>query len=247
MRLTIIVLVLMLLFACNRSRQSMAPQAVSIEKSQVRHTTEKITIDGKASEKSWGYVGWNQINQVWLGKDLSAQDFAGRYKLQWDENYLYVLAEIKDDTLIDINADPLYHYWDDDCLEVFIDEDASGGNHQYSHNAFAYHISLDNEVVDIGPDSLFRTYPHIRSARKDEGNTSLWELAISIYDDTYVDDKENQKVRLGTNKQMGFAIAYCDNDHSTEREHFIGSEYVAGEDKNRGWIDAGIFGQITLK
>ena len=45
---------------------------------------------------------------------------------------------------------------------------------------------------------------------------------------------------------MGFAIAYCDNDHSVEREHFIGSEVVEGTDKNRGWIDADIFGKIKL-
>jgi hypothetical protein len=46
---------------------------------------------------------------------------------------------------------------------------------------------------------------------------------------------------------MGFALAYCDNDTSKERENFIGSVAVAGEDKNRGWIDAGIFGTIVLK
>ena len=45
---------------------------------------------------------------------------------------------------------------------------------------------------------------------------------------------------------MGFALAYCDNDNSKERENFIGSVYVDGEDKNRGWIDANIFGTLKL-
>ena len=35
-------------------------------------------------------------------------------------------------------------------------------------------------------------------------------------------------------------VAYCDNDNSPEREHFIGSNKIEGEDKNRGWIDAGV-------
>jgi len=45
---------------------------------------------------------------------------------------------------------------------------------------------------------------------------------------------------------MGFAVAYCDNDNSQIRENFIGSEVIEGEDKNRGWIDAGIFGSLQL-
>ena len=46
---------------------------------------------------------------------------------------------------------------------------------------------------------------------------------------------------------MGFSLAYCDNDHSPERENFMGSVRVDGEDKNRSWIDAGIFGLLTLQ
>ncbi|HNM25762.1 MAG TPA: sugar-binding protein, partial [Saprospiraceae bacterium] len=106
-------------------------------------------IDGKGDDAVWEMSEWLPLDQVWIGKDLSADDFNGRYKLAWDENNLYVLAEITDDTLIDIHPDGLDHYWDDDCLEIFIDEDASGGNHQYNYNAFAYHIALDGKVVDI--------------------------------------------------------------------------------------------------
>ena len=46
---------------------------------------------------------------------------------------------------------------------------------------------------------------------------------------------------------MGFALAYCDNDKSKTRENFIGSVYVEGNDKNRGWIDANIFGTLKLE
>ncbi|WP_372974429.1 sugar-binding protein [Muriicola sp.] len=49
------------------------------------------------------------------------------------------------------------------------------------------------------------------------------------------------------NKKIGFALAYCDNDGSAERENFIGSVFVPGEDKNQGWINADIFGTLVLE
>jgi hypothetical protein len=206
------------------------------------------TIDGRADDACWQSAAWHSMDQRWLGPEYTPEDFTGRYKLSWDENFIYVLAEIQDDTLIDIHEDGLDFYWDDDCLEIFVDEDHSGGNHQYSHNAFAYHIALDNRVVDIGPDSLFRYYTdHITSRRTQDGNTSIWEVAISIYDDSYTDGGENTPVKLNAGKRVGFAIAYCDNDRSANRENFIGSVFVPGEDKNRGWIDAGIFGTLVLE
>ncbi len=194
----------------------------------------------------WDQVDWQPMDQTWLGPEYNKEDFQGRYKLLWDEKQLYILAEIIDDTLIDIYPDGLIQYWDDDCLEIFIDEDASGGDHQYNNNAFAYHISLDNKIVDIGPDSIAHYYDHIKCVRKTTGNKSIWELALQLYKDDYKIGQNNQLVILTNLKKIGFAIAYCDNDNSKERENFIGNTYVKVPDKNRGWIDAGVFETLTL-
>ncbi len=78
-------------------------------------------------------------------------------------------------------------------------------------------------------------------------NTTLWELQISLFSDSYKETEVNHPVTLFEGKKIGFAVAYCDNDGSVERENFIGSIAVEGEDKNRGWIDASIFGTIQLK
>ncbi len=206
-----------------------------------------IQIDGMAHEEDWNTITWRPIDQKWLGEDFDSLDFNGRYKMLWGNDLLYVLAEIEDDTLIDIHPNGLNKYWDDDCLEIFIDEDASGGNHQYSHNAWAYHLSLNGKCVDIGPDSVFRYYPHVDFKRITSGTKSTWELGISLYNEDYQEGKTNTPVKLTSDKTVGFAIAYCDNDYSAERENFIGSTYVEGEDKNRGWIDAGIFEKINLE
>lgn len=41
-------------------------------------------------------------------------------------------------------------------------------------------------------------------------------------------------------------VAYCDNDTSEQRENFVGSIAIEGDNKNRGWIDAGVFNDWTL-
>lgn len=206
-------------------------------------------INGKADDPAWQTAEWLPLDQVWLGAPPAAEDFSGRYKILWDENNLYVLAEITDDTLLDIHPDGLVNYWDDDCLEIFVDEDASGGDHQYNYNAFAYHIALDGKVADISPDKQPHFYDdHCTTRRTTDGNTSVWEVAIKIFDgNKYEDGGDNIPKMLKAGKKLGFALAYCDNDHSPERENFIGSVRVEGDDKNRGWIDAGIFGLLKLE
>ncbi|MDO6597060.1 sugar-binding protein [Oceanihabitans sp. 2_MG-2023] len=214
----------------------------------VKKTLAPIIIDGKTTETIWQEVNWHKINQNWLGDNYTEEDFKGQYKLTWDEKALYALVEIQDDILYDQYKDPLKLWWDDDCVEVFIDEDNSGGEHQYNHNAFAYHVALDGNVVDIAPGEIPTLYNnHVQSKRITNGKSSIWELKINIHTADFVDGAQNTPITLHTNKKLGFAIAYCDNDASLERENFIGSEIVEGKDKNRGWIDASIFGTLLLK
>jgi hypothetical protein len=212
-------------------------------------TIAPIRIDGVADESVWIEAEWQELNHRWLGPEYTSDDFQGRYKIVWSGTKLYVLAEIVDDILIDTHRDPLTQYWDDDCLEIFIDEDFSGGNHQFNHNAFAYHMSLDNQAIDIGTNEQARNYSHhVESRWQQQGDKVIWELAIDIYTDKFVDGShENTPVTLSAGKLMGLMIAYCDNDGSELRENFIGSESVHTGPKDRGWIDAGLFGALELK
>ena len=85
----------------------------------------------------------------------------------------------------------------------------------------------------------------------------IWEVALDVYDDSfdYVTTKAGTKkfndakpVTLTTNKELGFMLAYCDNDGSASREHFIGSVAIEPKngDKNLGYKDAGVFAPLTL-
>jgi hypothetical protein len=231
---------------------------------EANKTQTPMVIDGMANEVSWRLAAWQPINNLILGEPPSADDFTGRFKMLWDEEQLYLLVEITDDILFDQHADPRHLYWDDDCLEIFIDEDASGGNHQFNYNAFAYHIALDNQAVDIGkllPDgnpNFVLLNDHVTSQWK-RSETSphkiIWEVAVRVHDDSFTlskhknNAKKSSQVDLLAGKKLGFMLAYCDNDGSKEREHFISSNDIkaVNGNKNLGYITADVFHVLTLK
>jgi hypothetical protein len=232
--------------------------AISVNADEAAFVKQAPVIDGVKSESIWRDGPWYAIDQHVLGDYPSTEDFSGRYTLRWDNGYLYLLAEIQDDVLFDAHPDPKQNYWDDDCLEIFIDEDRSGGEHLRNDNAFAYHIALDNQVVDIGPNNSDGSAnvrilnEHIQSAWKRSKTPPFnmtWELAIRLYDDTYTDASHNQSVTLQEGKKLGFMVAYCDNDGSEEREHFLSSHEIkpVNGDKNLGYIDASVFDEVVLK
>lgn len=214
---------------------------------EVNKADQLIHIDGVASESFWNINEWLPLDQLWIGKAYSKEDFSGRYKLAWNEEGLYLLVEVVDDVIYDQYKDPFTLWWDDDCVEVFVDQDNSGGEHQYNNNAFAYHVSYDGNVIDIAPDKEPRNYKsHVKSAYTNKGNTYTWELVVKLFDDSFVHGEAAESKLLSLNSKVGFALAYCDNDSSKERENFIGSVFVPGEDKNQGWINADIFSTLKL-
>lgn len=241
------------LVSCNSEKElkqgsAESNQSVAEGNYKAPKAEESINIDGKAEEKSWSKAEWKPIKYKWLGDDYSEDDFQGKYKILWDKEHVYFLAEIKDDSLSDQEKDAFINWWEDDCLELFIDEDRSKDEHQYNHNAFAYHITLDYDVVDMGPDQKPHLYnDHLNVKRTNSGKTHTWEVAMKVFDKSFDDNKkDNKPVSLEAGKIMGYAVSYNDNDGDNRRENFIGSINVEGEDKNRGWIDSGIFGELEL-
>jgi hypothetical protein len=207
------------------------------------------TIDGVASENCWTEATWYPIDQVWIpwGTTVSSSDFSGRFKITWTDDKLYILAEITDDLLSDDHASATDQYWEDDCLEVFIDEDDSGGDHEANFNAWAYHVSTSYDAVDLNENGWAQTFnDHVDVVITNDGNVYTWELAIDIYDDTYDNGGSNTPVTLVVDKVMGLSLAYCDNDEGNGRENFIGSTEVTQSRHNHHWQDATDFGMLTL-
>jgi len=233
---------LLLITICGSSQAYEAP-----------HANVAPTIDGQSSDSAWAKASWENIDQLTVGEQPSADDFSGRFKVVWTTEKLYLLAEIVDDVLIDTHSDPLDSYWDDDTLEIFIDEDKSGGNHLESYNAFAYHIALDNQTVDFSSEGKPRTFnDHVNSVWKrsaESPNKIIWEASFDIYSDAFSDHNNTAKpVSLAAGKELGFMVAYCDSDGMNGREHFVGSHEIApvDGDRNRGYIDASVFDYLKL-
>jgi hypothetical protein len=130
---------------------------------QVNHTATPIKVDGFV-EQIWDDVAWQPISYLMASSRPQSEDFSGRYKL-----------------------------WDDDCLEVFIDSDASSGNHRYNHSAFAYHIAFDNQAVDSGEEQKAHLHNHYVTNRWQRNlkqhKRIIWEVAIKLFPNNYSDDR----------------------------------------------------------
>jgi hypothetical protein len=210
-----------------------------------------VVIDGIADDECWAEAQWHPIDQVWIpyGATMDEGDFQGRFKLAWDSLYLYLLAEIVDDSLSDDHADPLQNWWDDDCLEIFLDENRSKGNHERNNNAFAYHVSIFYDAIDMNTSGSGVNYKSNLEVVMDTAadDTYIWEAAIKNYSAAFnISDPEASRVYLYHHKLMGFSLAYCDNDETTARENFIGSAYMTAQHANDNYITADYFGSLLL-
>ncbi len=210
-----------------------------------------VIIDGQATEECWATAEWHPINQVWIpwNEKMKEGDFNGRFKVSWDREYLYVLVEVVDDSLSDDHSNPLLNWWDDDCVEIFVDENRSKGNHERNNNAFAYHVSLFYDAIDLNSSGQGVNYKNNIKVDMDTigYHTYLWEFAVKNYDAYFnISNPEASRVYLHHNKQMGFTIAYCDNDEKTTRENFIGSMVMTPATANDMYKNADYFGLMIL-
>jgi hypothetical protein len=210
-------------------------------------------IDGKGDDAVWEKAKWKRIDQVWFPAPLfpkpNPEVFEGWYKMVWTENRLYYLVEIYDNYISTSNA----VYYENDCLELFIDEDASGGEHEKNFNAWAYHLTYslepgDKDVWDYDTEGPRKFNEHLNYQIRHEAGTILytWEVEMKVFADTYVVGADNTPVTLHKGKVMGFALAYCDADAKGVRERFMGSVLIPGPDRNVAYKDADVFAKLYL-
>jgi cellulose 1,4-beta-cellobiosidase len=204
-------------------------------------------IDGTI-DAVWEQAAWAPINVFWLGTqpNPTADDYTGQYKALWDENYLYLLFDVTDERLYDHTRDPLSNYWEDDTVEIFIDENKNGGPHQSNTSAWAYHISSYGDVVDYTTSGPHLLNDHIDMRLVSMGDKHVWEMRVRIYGEDYADDQANTPLILTAGKEMGFSASYIDNDGNPQRESMMGSVDTPGHRNNQGYLDASVFGSLRL-
>jgi hypothetical protein len=221
------------------------PAQDSIVEAHEANTPPKI--DGISNDGCWDHAKWQSIDQVWIpwGAPLDGSDFSGRYKVAWSSktNLLYFLVEITDDVVSDGyvrgKTAPIFNF---DMIEVFIDEDKSGGYHVFdgtvkdeislgtnAENAFAYHIFAKSPksgessssycVEDIAGTSWdTNTNPDYSDHFPEfithrERNVTTYEFSLIVYNDTYSpENKTASRVKLTNGKIMGLSLAANDDD-----------------------------------
>jgi len=234
----------------SRSSSSIAQSSSSVADRNL-YTARKAqvapVIDGTV-DAVWEQASWAPINVFWLGTQAnpSAADYTGRYKALWDANYLYLLFDVTDDRIYDRTRDALSNYWEDDTVELFIDENKNGGQHSYNTSAWAYHVSTYGDVVDYTTSGPKLLNDHIDVRLVSLGDKHVWELRVRIYGEDYADWKTNTPLTLTAGKLMGFSASYIDNDGSAQRESMMGSVDTAGHKNNQGYLDASVFGSLKL-
>jgi hypothetical protein len=160
-----------LLIALGAGRLAAAPDADSLEDWQqrmqpivphgyvCRDTDKPLIIDGKADEAAWESASWTRDFVDIAGGPKPR--FRTRAKMLWDDQYLYIFAEIEEPhvwgTLTDHDA---ILFFDPD-FEVFIDPD--GDSHEY----FEFEINALNTGWD-----LFLPKPYKDGGKADNG----WEM-----------------------------------------------------------------------
>jgi len=146
-------------------------------------------------------------------------------------------------------------------VELFIDEDRSGGTHTNDNNAFAYHITSGNSTVEYDAMDMYGTgttnkvnyrnhFPEFK--RSFVGNHYYWEFSMMVLKNTYTPSSvlADHNAALAVGKQMGLTVNYCDNDGLTEnpktRDNFISSKYVPQANYNDSYMNASLFGSLIL-
>ena len=113
-------------------------------------TDGKIKIDGKINEKSW-----QKAEEIKAFVDISGEGYPKpryetRAKMLWDDDYLYVAAELSDPHVwADIkNHDEVVYYNND--FEIFIDPDGDG------HNYFEIEVNAIGTIFDLAIEKPYR-------------------------------------------------------------------------------------------
>lgn len=266
-------LVFILLFVILSSSKSEEHDGDSIT---AYHTNIVPVINGDTSDACWAAAKWHNINYVWIvptnqtTAPSSAADFSGRFKVLWNKttNLLYFIFEITDDVFVNgyVFGNKATNYPSYDVVEVFLDEDRSGGNHTFNNNALAYHITGGNSTAEFNALDIYGVswsnynimnysnhLPEFK--RVYNGQHYYWEFSLMALKNTFVqaasgDNPSASKATLTVGKRMGMTAAYCDNDGLDEnpmiRDHFIGSKYLASADQNSSYINASLFGSLIL-
>lgn len=106
-------------------------------------TADPIKLDGKLDEVTWVNAPWTDRFVDIEGNLKPNPRYATRVKMAWDDQYLYVAAEIEDPHIwANLKKHDEIVFYDND-FEIFIDPDND------THNYFEYEVNAIGTIFDL--------------------------------------------------------------------------------------------------
>ena len=176
-----------------------------------------IEVDGETTDEAWANAKEVPLT-INIGSSVSANA-----KVLWDEENLYVVAEVKDAVL---NKDSSQAH-EQDSLEVFIDEN-NNKTTAYEEDDKQYRVNFDNEQSFNGKKC---TAENVKSATKKTEDGYIVEAAFKWTD-----------ITPEAGKKVGLELQINDADASGKRAGTLSWADKSGT----GWSSTEVFGTILL-
>ncbi|SER25219.1 Endo-1,4-beta-xylanase, GH35 family [Gracilibacillus ureilyticus] len=173
-------------------------------------------IDGQIDEV-WDNAAELPVNRY----QMAWQGASGVAKALWDEENLYVLVQVSDDTLDKSSANS----WEQDSVEVFVDEN-NGKTAYYEEDDGQYRVNFDNET-SFNPESIAENF---ESATKVSDGGYTVEVKIPF-----------RTITPENNAKIGFDVQINDGKDGARQSIATWNDLTGA-----GFQDTSVFGELTL-
>jgi hypothetical protein len=150
---------------------------------EIPFTTGAPILDGVV-DSTWVFSAEHLINTLSGegGEEVDdANDCSGSWRALWDTEYLYVLVDVNDETLVQ-DSDPA-EGWSDDRVEIFVDGDNSKDDVTDMENDYQYCFRWNYAEVETPVEWYFRNDPKdslegVEYAVAETGDGYLFEIKL---------------------------------------------------------------------
>lgn len=178
-----------------------------------------ITVDGTV-EDAWKDADILKTEAVAMGDGKSAY---AEFRLLWDDNFLYVLADVKDVKLSASNSNA----WEQDSIEIVIDQN-NGKTAKYEADDGQYRINFKNKVSSGGAADTSK----LKSATAVTATGYILEAAIPF-----------TKVKPAAGAKIGFDLQVNDDSGKGARTGIK----CWNDTTNNNYQSTSNFGTLTLQ
>jgi len=136
----------------------------------IYQTISEINIDGKPNEISWQQAEWSEYFQDIEGDAKPEPLYNTRFKMLWDSENLYILAELEEPHIWAYYKTHDQIVYRENDFEIFIDPDRD------THNYFEFELNAQNTLFD-----LFMPKPYRNGGRAEiNWNIKDFKSAVSL-------------------------------------------------------------------